>query len=197
MPLPESPGRKELHLRRIEMRGYARDDGLYEVDGRVTDTKSHRLTLEGRGDVEPGEAVHDMWVRLVLDEDLVVRDIVAVSDVTPYPECGGGPAAMKAMIGAQIRAGWSLLVKERLGGVKGCTHLMELLIPMATAAYQMLSALRLSRPPVLDARGVPIKIDSCIAFARHRAIVQRRWPQFHVAAVPDEEVPATPQRQRG
>lgn len=187
MPLPESPGRKELHLRRIEMRGYARDDGLYEVEGRVTDTKSHRLQLEDRGGVEPGEPIHDMWVRLVIDEQMVVHDIVAASDVTPYAECSGGPDAMKAMIGAQIRGGWSLLVKERLGGIKGCTHLMELLIPMATAAYQMLSALRLSRPLVLDKRGVPVKIDSCYAFARHRGIVARRWPQFHVAPEPKQE----------
>jgi len=184
MPLPESPGREELHLRRIEMRGYAREDGLYEVDGRVTDTKSQGLTLEGRGHIAPGEPVHDMWVRLVIDEDMVVHDILTSSDATPYDECGQAQSAMKAMVGAQIRGGWSLLVKERLGGAKGCTHLMELLIPMATAAYQMLSALRLSRPPALDARGVPLKIDSCYAFARHRAIVQRRWPQFHVA--PDE-----------
>ena len=187
MPLPESPGRRELHMRRIEMRGYERDDGLYEVDGRVTDTKSDRLTLEERGDIEPGEPVHDMWVRLVVDDELVVRDIVAASDVTPYAECGGGPAAMKAMIGTQIRGGWSLLVKERLGGAKGCTHLMELLIPMATAAYQMLSALRMSRPPALDRRGVPVKIDSCYAFARHRGIVARRWPQHYVAPDAVEE----------
>ncbi len=187
MPLPESPHRRELHLRRIEMRGYARDDGLYEVDGRVTDTKEDRLVLEGRGDIAPGEPVHDMWVRLVIDEDMVIHDIMAASDATPYPECSSGPDAMKAMIGAQIRGGWSLLVKERLGGVKGCTHLMELLIPMATAAYQMLSALRVSRPPVLDRRGVPVKIDSCIAFARHRALVERRWPQHYVAPDASEE----------
>ncbi|MCC6867207.1 MAG: DUF2889 domain-containing protein [Burkholderiales bacterium] len=44
MPLPASPHRTELHLRRIEMRGYRRDDGFYEIDGRVTDTKTHDLT---------------------------------------------------------------------------------------------------------------------------------------------------------
>jgi hypothetical protein len=185
MALPESKGRTELHLRRIEMRGYRRDDGLYEVDGRVTDTKSNPLTLEHRGDIPPGAPVHDMWVRLVLDEDLVVRDIVAATDAAPYDECPEAVAAMKSMIGAQIRAGWATVVKERLGGAKGCTHLMELLIPMATAAFQTLSELRLARPPIRDREGRPLKIDSCYAFSRHRAIVKRRWPSFYVPLAPE------------
>lgn len=50
MPLPESPNRTELHFRRIVMRGYRRDDGLYEIDGRVVDTKTNPMRLEERGD---------------------------------------------------------------------------------------------------------------------------------------------------
>ncbi len=179
MPLPETPGREELHLRRVEMRGYRRPDGLFDIDGRLTDTKTHTLSLDERGDVAPGEAVHDMWVRLVVDADLVVHDIIASSDAVPYGECAGGVAPMKAMIGAQIKAGWAATVKHRLGGAKGCTHLMELLLTMATTAYQTLSALRLSQPAVRDAHGQPVKIDSCYAFSRHRSIVKRRWPTFY------------------
>lgn len=180
MPLPDSPGRTELHLRRIEMRGFRRDDGLFEIEGRVTDTKSHPLPLPDRAEVPAGEPIHDMWVRLVLDEDLVVRDIVAASDVTPYAECAGADAAMTSLVGARIRAGWAMLVKERLGGAKGCTHLMELLLPMATCAYQTVAPMRMSRPAILDARGEPVKIDSCFAYARHRGLVKKRWPTFHV-----------------
>ncbi|MFO1415269.1 MAG: DUF2889 domain-containing protein [Burkholderiales bacterium] len=184
MPLPESTGRTEMHLRRIEMRGYRRDDGLYEIEGRITDTKSYPHTIEERGEVQAGERIHDMWVRLVVDEQLVVHDVVAATDAMPYGECAGGPATMKAIVGAQIRAGWSMVVKERLGGAKGCTHLMELLIPMATTAYQTIAPLRLSRPPILDRQGVPLKIDSCYAYARNRSIVRRRWPKFYTG--PDD-----------
>lgn len=83
MPLPDSPHRTPLHLRRIEMRGFRRDDGLYEIDGRVTDTKFHTVHLEPRGDIAPGDPLHDMWVRLIVDQSLLVHDIVAVSDSTP------------------------------------------------------------------------------------------------------------------
>jgi hypothetical protein len=192
MALPDSPGRTELHLRRIEMRGYRRGDGLYEIDGRLVDTKSHGLTLEYRGDIPPGTPIHEMWVRLVVDENLVVHDIIACTDAAPYDDCQNGPAAMKAMIGAQIKGGWANTVKQRLGGVKGCTHLMELLMPMATTAYQTLSALRVSRPAVVDVHGRPVKIDSCIAFSRHRDIVKRRWPKFYEPPqAKDDELPAS------
>ncbi|MFO1284504.1 MAG: DUF2889 domain-containing protein [Burkholderiales bacterium] len=181
MPLPPSPRRTEVHLRSIEMRGYRRDDGLYEIDGRVVDTRSAPITLIGGEVRDAGDAIHDMSVRLVVDDDLVVRDVRAVSDATPFPVCAEAANAMRAIVGERIKAGWSLMVKAKLGGVRGCTHLMELLIPLATAAYQTLTTVRLARPDVLDARGRPVKIDSCYAYAAHRDIVKIRWPAHHVA----------------
>jgi hypothetical protein len=32
--------RAELHFRRIDMRGFRRSDGLFEVEGRITDRRS-------------------------------------------------------------------------------------------------------------------------------------------------------------
>ena len=186
MPLPDSPHRTELHLRRIEMRGYRRDDGLYEIDGRVVDTKNYPLSLDGRN-LAAGDAIHDMWVRLVIDEHLVVQDVVAVTDASPYAVCPEAVAPMRVIIGERIRAGWSTMVKDKLGGAAGCTHLMELLIPMATAAYQSLSGVRLARPDVLDRNGRPVKIDSCYAYASQREIVKLRWPQFHTGGARESD----------
>ena len=58
---------------------------------------------------------------------------------------------------------------------------MELLLPMATAAFQTLAPVRLSRPPKLDAQGRPLKIHSCYAYAATREVVQRLWPKFHTS----------------
>ncbi len=183
MPLPDSPNRTELHLRSIEMRGYRRDDGLFEIDGRVVDTKSHAIRIDGR-DRAPGEPIHDMWIRMVIDEDFVVRDVLAVTDSSPFGVCREAVAPMQAIVGERIRPGWSMMVKSKLGGAVGCTHLMELLLPMATAAYQSLVEVRFARPDVLDRNGRPAKIDSCYAYASHRDIVLRRWPQFHTGHAP-------------
>jgi hypothetical protein len=66
---------------------------------------------------------------------------------------------------------------------------MELLPPLATAAFQTISPVRLARPDVLDKGGRPVKIDSCYAFASHREVVMRRWPQFHRAGPGGETTP--------
>lgn len=179
MPLPPSSPRTELHHRRIDMRGYRRDDGLYDIEGRVTDTKKTHVEIAGVKTWEPGQHIHDMWVRLVVDDTLLVHDVVAVSDTTPYPVCREATDAMKRMVGERIAPGWSMTVKSRLGGAKGCTHLMELLIPLATAAFQTIAEIRLARPDPLSSTGRPLKIDSCYAFAANREIVKRRWPAFH------------------
>src|SRR5262245_47268975 len=140
MPLPSSPNRRELHHRRIEMHGYRRDDGLYEIDGHVTDVKTQAMRrTDGGREFPAGEPIHDMWVRLVVDETLVVRDVIAVTDASPYDICREAVEPMKAIVGERIKAGWSTMVKSKLGGAKGCTHLMEILIPLATAAYQTLT----------------------------------------------------------
>lgn len=179
MPLPDSPHRTEIHLRRIEMRGYRRDDGLYEIDGRVVDTKARRLrTIDGR-EIPADTPIHDMWIRLVVDESLLVHDIVAVSDATPFPVCREAVAPMRAIVGQRIKSGWTNMVKAKLGGATGCTHLMELLIPLATAAYQTLAEVRLTQPDVVNAAGRPLKIDSCYAYAATRDLVRLRWPVFH------------------
>ena len=180
MPLPDSPDRTELHLRRIEMRGYRRADGLYEIDGRVTDTKSQPAkTLLGDKEIPPGTPLHDMWVRLVVDEGLLVHDIVAVTDASPYEICREAVEPMRAIVGERIKGGWSNMVKAKLGGAKGCTHLMEILIPLATAAYQTLTSVRLSRPPPVDTEGRPLRIDSCYAYAKERDVVRRLWPDHY------------------
>ena len=62
-------------------------------------------------------------------------------------------------------------MKESLGGVKSCTHLMELMLPLATA--------RAARPEPIAPSGRPARIDGCYAFASHREVVRRKWPEHY------------------
>lgn len=74
MPLPASVPRDELHLRRIEVRGYRRHDGLYDIEARISDTKTDPMHLESGAALPAGAPLHDMWVRLVLDDELTVHE---------------------------------------------------------------------------------------------------------------------------
>lgn len=176
MPLPPPVERSEIHHRRIELRGYRRVDGLYDIDARMVDAKTSDLTLEGGRVVPRGDSIHDMSIRIVVDEDLNVIDIVASTDASPFGICREATRLLEAMKGRRIAPGWSAAVREQFAGRKGCTHLTELLGPVATVAFQALSQVRNAKPPAVDTDGRPRKIDSCYAYASDREIVQRRWP---------------------
>ncbi len=194
MPLPPnefSASRRELHLRQIEMRGFERDDGLFDIEGRVNDRKPRAFkSPAGERHVGAGEFIHDMWLRITVDRDLVVQSISSVTDASPYPVCQRGNGNLDRIVGMKIGSGWSSEVKRRLGGAQCCTHLMELLIPMATAAFQSLSFIRLSGPDRADANGRPLKIDSCFAYSSNSAVVARRWPSYYTGqqTVAEQEV---------
>jgi hypothetical protein len=172
--------RQPLHSRSIEMQGYSLGDGLYEVEGKLVDRKPHDFLPFGKSGrfVEAHEPIHEMVVRVVYDERLVVRAIESMTAAAPYTVCHQGGQALQSVVGLAMASGWSKEIKKRLGGSQCCTHLMELLIPMATTAFQTLSTISRTKPERLDLTGRPLKIDSCYAYAAERSLVQRQWPEY-------------------
>ena len=77
-----------------------------------------------------------------------------------------------------IMSGWSARLRARLGGVKGCTHMTELLGPVATTAFQTVFGLRYNqqdaKPPA--ERETPSILNTCHAMASDSPVVKRRWP---------------------
>lgn len=178
---PAATREEELHFRRIDMRAWRRSDGLFELEGRVTDRKSQDFEpWHAAGHAVPaGEPIHDMGVCLVYDRDLRIHAVRTFTEASPYPECPEGGRALQTLVGLRMASGWSKEVRGRLGGPRACTHLMELLIPMATTAFQSLSVVNRGRVDRVDADGRPLKIDSCYAYGAERELVRMNWPQFH------------------
>ena len=98
--------------------------------------QDHAVASRDRGEIEAGEPIHGMWLRLVVDSDFVVRDVEARMEQAPYAICQAIEPAHRKLIGATIGPGWSRRVHELLGGTGGCTHLREMLGRMATVAFQ-------------------------------------------------------------
>jgi hypothetical protein len=71
--------------------------------------------------------------------------------------------------GLAIKAGWTQKTRELLGGTRGCTHLLELLGPMATTAFQTVYPLRARREREQGVRKRPGLLDSCHAWASDSA----------------------------
>jgi len=178
LPLPPPAPRDELHLRRIEIRGYHRKDGLYDIEARITDTKNNDLELSEKS-VPAGMPIHDMWLRLTVDEKLTVHDAIAATDASPFTICPQAAGAITALKGLRSGPGWTRSTKERRARADNCTHLVELLGQIATTAFQTLAPLRNSRPDRVDAKGLPFKMNSCFAYASKREVALKRWPQFY------------------
>jgi len=125
MPLSPPVGRQLLHTRRVTCQGFFREDGLWDIEGRITDEKTYEQVNEWRGPLEPGEFVHDMSIRLTLDHRFTIVDVEAVTDKSPYQICGEVTPDFKKLIGLRIGSGFHREVRARLGGVHGCTHIVD------------------------------------------------------------------------
>jgi hypothetical protein len=169
--------RKELHHRQIDLRFFERVDGLFEVEGRLLDRKTHpfRRLLQNR-DTPAGTPLHDIAVRLVIDENLLVHDASATLTASPFDLCRGAADTLAPLKGLRIGAGWNKRVRELLGGAASCTHIMEILGPMATTVFQGLAPRRLARLAQPDSEEQKSRIDSCYAYGRDREVVARLWP---------------------
>jgi Protein of unknown function (DUF2889) len=200
MPLSPPVGRQHLHTRRVTCQGFFREDGLWDIEGRITDEKSYEHANEWRGPLKPGDFVHDMSIRLTLNDRFTIVDVDAVTDKSPYRICGNVTPDFKKLIGLRVGGGFHREVRARLGGVHGCTHIVELLGPVATTAFQTISsgkARELERAhraksdpaPQEDApskpRRKPYVIDTCHACAADGPVVKRWAPDFYSG--PDAE----------
>ena len=70
----------------------------------------------------------------------------------------------------------------RLGGIRGCTHLVELLWPLATAAYQTIYPVLARERPARDEDRPPGHLDSCHALARDGEVVRAHHPRWYTGA---------------
>ena len=178
MPLSAPAPRESLHTRQIDCRGYRREDGLWDIEAHLTDVKSYEIKSEWRGKVAPGEPVHDMWVRLTLDDNLCIQTIETASDSTPYAPCSNVAENFQALVGLRIAPGWIRQIKSRVGGIKGCTHLRELMSVLATVAFQTIFSLR-EKELMAAGDHKPPMLDTCHAWAATGPVVKAQYPAWY------------------
>jgi Protein of unknown function (DUF2889) len=172
--LEPASAREALHTRRIEIHGYKRADGLYDIEGHLVDTKPFDFNLAA-GVRRAGEPVHGMWLRITVDRTLTIVDAAAAMDAMPYVGyCDEIVPAYRLLVGLAIRPGYQQRVKELLGGVRGCTHVTELAGSLATAAFQTMAGQNLQDP----ARK-PFQLDRCHALDATAPAVARYYPKWY------------------
>lgn len=189
MPLPPPANRAQQHTRRVICEGYKREDGLWDIEGHLLDTKNFNIELKDRDDgvLPAGEPVHSMAIRLTIDLDLNILDVAASMDATPFRGCPSIADSYKQLIGMQIKPGFTKLTRDMFSGVNGCTHLLELLGPVATTAFQATHHEREALEGWSDGEQKPPMLDTCHTMDSKGSVVQSYWPHFYQAQESIEE----------
>ena len=165
-------------------RGYDREDGLWDIEAELTDVKPYTFRVPNERPFPAEEPIHGLSIRVTLDDQFVIQDIVTSMDQIPHDTCAQAPHRMHRLKGQRIGSGWRKVINEHIGGTAGCTHLREMLFNMATAAFQTLPSGQWHRrerrgephPPV----GKPeFFLNHCHTWAYDSPTVQRSYPMFY------------------
>ncbi len=180
MPLTSSTPRKLAHTRVVTCHGYARNDGLWDIEGRIVDTKPYRFTNRDRGGwIEADEALHDMSIRLTIDLELKIHATEAVIDASPYNYCKSVTSVADNLVGLTIGPGWSKRSKQAMGANRGCTHLTELLGPIATTAVQTIVSEKIKRSGGKPSKITNAFLNTCYSYADDSPVVKLHWPESY------------------
>ena len=164
--------------------GFDREDGLWDIEAQLSDVKTFGFQVPNERPFPAKEPIHNLQIRVTLDNRMVVQDIATSMNDIPHPECADAPHGMHKLIGQTMGPGWRKTINTHVGGTQGCTHLREMLANMATAAYQTLPAGQWHRreqagqphPAITQA---PFHLGQCHSWALDSPTVQRAYPMFY------------------
>ena len=177
--------RKKIHNRNVHCEGFLREDGLWDIEGHLKDTKTYSFKSDHRGEVKAGTAIHDMTIRLTLDDNLKIIDVITIMDSHPYNICPKIIPNFKNLIGLTIGKGFRKSVYAKVGGVKGCTHLVELLFPIATTAFQTIYSYKMNTKKNKKQKTYesPSLINSCYSWSEHNEVIKKYFPNFYIEKI--------------
>ncbi len=180
MPLPTSAPRTLKHTRVIECKGYEREDGLWDIEGHLVDTKTYvHSRRDGGQERQPGDPVHNMWLRLTIDLDLKIHDVEAVTDDGPYEPCGTITGNFKKLAGLTIGPGWRKAIAERVGGVLAARTSLNCWDHWARPHSRPPAARAKRTMPAKPVTKKPYQINSCHIYKDDSPAVLERWPKFY------------------
>ena len=145
----KSKGNK-LHTRNIQVTTYDYDGQRIIVEGVLKDDRfqeSHVIT----GETFPSGVVHHMAIRLLVDcSNLLIEDVDVDLISVPREVCRETIDCLAHIKGLTVTKGFTAKVKKMAGGVRGCTHLVELILAMAPAVIQGFGAYQSLKPSNFD-----------------------------------------------
>jgi hypothetical protein len=187
-----SPGRRHVHTRSIRVEAFVRDDGLWDLEAELIDTKARDFPL-ATGLRRAGDPVHEMRLTLTIDAKLNVVGAAASAAWVPYPGyCDTIAPDYAKLVGLNLGQDFRRQLRERLGGARGCTHLTELAGVLPTAAIQAFAGEVYKTRDASQAGQAteageperkPFQLDRCHALRTDGGAVKQFYPRWYRPAV--------------
>jgi len=181
--------RRPIHARNLSCQGYLRDDQLWEFEATLHDSKAHAFNTIERGRLPPETPIHDLTLRVCLDDELYIKEIEATMEAAPFQLCRQVPERLKQLCGIQIGKDWLKKVSLVIRREENCTHLTELLRMIANTAFQTIFPYKVrdaDSPKIMNAS----IINQCQGFSAQGEIIQSYFPeivQSHTVKKTDNE----------
>jgi hypothetical protein len=176
-----SPAERKLAQNRsITCAGYAREDGLWDIEAHLLDTKTASITYPSFGMARPaGHPVHEMKIRVTIDSDMVIHAAEAATLHAPFDACVIPATIFPKLKGLSFDKGWKEGVSEIMGGTAGCTHLLQLLGNIATFSYQTMASSDDYLAKIDSGEIRPFFIDRCYTYDASGPVIKQFYPDFH------------------
>lgn len=168
--------RTAIHSRRIELDSFLREDGLWDLETRLVDTKGYDYTRKDSTLQKAGAPVHDLTAVVTVTEEGVIESASVNYEAAPYSVCSSIESAYRALTGMHLLRNFHGQLKEQFSRTRGCTHMTELLSNLPTLFVQSIGSRRNARHGSQGKR--PFMIDGCHAYSRSSEIVKSYYPQW-------------------
>lgn len=183
-------GRRLVQYRQIHAKAYLREDGLWDIEVELNDTKGKDFQLAAVHRLE-GQPIHRMLLTITINEQFDILEASSKSLDVPYPGfCETINPDYQKLVGLNLLKGFRAAVKDRLGDIAGCTHLTELTNVLPTVAIQAFVG---EVFPVVKApetikvlhQKIPFHFNGCHALRTDGEVVKTYHPVWFGYPTPD------------
>lgn len=172
--------RKLTQTRSINCTGYAREDGLWDIEVHLVDTKPFDVRqARFGGPKSAGEPLHEMKIRVTIDSEMSIHAAEAATIHAPFDLCAVPPTVFPKLKGLSFKKGWKRDVAEIMGGTKGCTHLRELLGVLATVCYQTVVSSDEYFSKIESGEIKPFFIGTCHTYEQSSSVIEKLYPDYY------------------
>lgn len=183
-PMPAT--RKLIHTRKISTQAFLRDDGLWDLEANLLDTKSKDFLLSS-GLRKGGDAIHDMTLCVTIDASFNIVEAKATTHAAPYEQyCNKIEDEYKKLVGLNLVKGFRTAIKDLYSGVAGCSHMTELCSVLPTVAIQSFAGEVIKVTDQGDGQ-MPFQLNGCHALRTDGEAVKKYHPVWFGAPVIDKD----------